>query len=316
MTKNLILNSDDDDKNQNSKDDDEGYDDDGGGRSTIITDKEPVVVAQKIHLLWDDSTLDGEKTKAASPVHSINRLSSQVSKIRHLHKQRQSLTRQLQMAQTRLDMASQGWEDHDGIGSIRNVSLDFHDSVSSSSLPSSVKATEEKEDSTTLTTIASSSTPMQQPIIESYDDCDAFDERTTAPQHNVSLTTTLPSSTALRCLNELDNFGLGFTQSAIVDLDAITTILISDVLRPYFSSSLIETEEFYYESFSWVALSSVQLYCTLRELEDAMFHTTRTSERLDIVYHAQIRHKQDLVELGRRKEQELLDCGEECTDIF
>jgi hypothetical protein len=270
--------------------------------------KEPIVVAQRIQLLWDNSTKDGEYTKASSPVHSISKLSTQASKIRMLHKQRQSLTHQLQMAQTRLDMASQQWQDYDGIGSIgsSSSSFRFYDTVPSPSA-STPKRVEEESTSLAMSTTSSSSS-------QSTHECGVVDDADI--KNNVSLTTTLPSYGASRCLNVLENYGMGFTQSAIADLDAMADVLISVVLRPYFSPQVIDSEEFIYEALSWVALSSVQMYCTSDELVDAMFHTTRTAERFDIIYNAQLRHKQDLVELTQRKQQELLDCGEECTDIF
>lgn len=278
----------------------DGNDDDHSNNDENTLFSEPVLVAQEMQLVWDDSTTDGEYSKKSSPVHALNRLSMQASRIRFLHRDRQAIVRGLQAAQARLDVASLEWEDHDGIGSL----FQFQDTVSSVTRA-------EAGPPPPLSPAAALLPPTNQQAKETLN---KFVQQFDSAQAGLSLEATGSSHGASYCL-ELDNFGLGTTSSAMVELDSMAHVL-TNVLRPYYSPERLETEDFFYEAFSWAALHSLQLYLTPAEIVDAIFHSTRTSERLDLVYHAQMRHKQDLIELARLKSKELRDCGEECTDLF
>ena len=91
-------------------------------------------------------------------------------------------------------------------------------------------------------------------------------------------------------LLKMENYGLGPSTSSVSTLGDVTTIWLKDILQPYYSPSTYETEEFYYEVFSFVSLAS----CYHIDNDDDDTNTddnikakglrcTSTLERLDLV---------------------------------
>ena len=120
------------------------------------------------------------------------------------------------------------------------------------------------------------------------------------------------SNEAARLL-EIDNFGMGSTSSAYSALNAMSRVL-TERLQIYYSPERVDTEEFEYSMFSWVALQSLMDFLPKRSIQLAM-SSTNTVERMSMLYDAMCSHKELLLELVRAKEQELRACGEEC-DLF
>jgi hypothetical protein len=240
-------------------------------------DDSPILVARMELLL--DSNENGKKP--TSSVHALNRLSTYAQRINFLHKDRQRIVRGLQAAQSRLERAMETWEDWDNIGSLNN---DFK----------TTKLVEEDKKDIFLNE-----------FLQEYD----YKQKDT---HSTP-TRSLPlSPNATRCI-ELDNYGLT-TSSAYVDLTSMSKVLL-EKLEHFYSPTRLETEDFEYECLSWCALQSLQIYLSPSEIHDALYICTNTCERLEILYHAMIKHKIDLHEIARAKSTELMNCGEEC-DLF
>jgi hypothetical protein len=201
-----------------------------------------------------------------------------------LHADRQKLVQGLQAAQARIEMASHDWEDWDGIGTL------FEEAET--------VAKEDGDDDTNI-----NATLLQSKIDEML--------QTFSGDLN---TCTQPLSPKAARLAELDNYGLGTVPSAYSGLHALTKVL-KEALQPYYSPTLVESEEFEYGVLSWVALRSLQAYLETADLIQAM-ESTNTCERLEGLYEAMVQHKLVLQELAQAKSQELRDCGEECTDLW
>ena len=233
---------------------------------------EPLLVA-RMELLFD-SNEKGETT--SSPVHALNRLSRVAQRVRFLQQDRQRIVRGLQVAQSRLEMAMERWEDWDGIGTINAA-------------PTTESDCSYNDDQNS----------MLNNFLEEYND------ENSTPIHSLPL-----SAGAARCL-ELDNYGLGTTSSAFASINSMTDLLMGN-LENYYSPSRVQSEEFEYEVFSWCALQSLQPYLRSGEIHEALYECKSTSTRLEILYHAMVKHKMELDELARAKSLELRNCGEEC----
>lgn len=265
--------------------DDEDYEPDG-------TVPEPLFVA-RMKLLMDSNENEGksdEYGKKVSPVHALNQLSTLASRIRFLHDDRQRIVRGLQAAQARLEMAMVDWQDWDGIGSIYGeTGVDRSNEGRGGDGQSTGKPSNEKFQNTL------------NKFLHDYG--------------NAVPSSSRPLSAEARRCQEIDNYGLGTSSSAYADLQSVSRVLM-ERLEPYYSPARLDTEEFEYEAFSWAALQSLQLYLSPAKIAQAVYETTNTCDRLEIVYQAMLMHKSDLNELAQAKSQELLDCGEECTDLF
>jgi len=246
---------------------------------------EPILVA-RMKLLFDSND-KGKST--SSPVHALNRVSKLAQRVRFLQDDRQRIVRGLHAAQSILEMAMGDWEDWDGIGSIRT------DLTDSSTLKT---AKSESVDHDIHTTV------LDQFLKEYHKDENA----PLSPTHSLPL-----SPCAARCMN-LDNYGLGTTSGALVSLTSMADALMEN-LEKYYSPNQTKSEEFEYEVFSWCALRSLETYLSPQEINDALYKCTNTCSRLEIIYHAMIKHKMDLIELAQAKSLELRNCGEEC-DLF
>eukprot|EP00536_Pseudo-nitzschia_multiseries_P003306 jgi/Psemu1/7413/gm1.7413_g len=291
------------------------------------------------------STSSTSRNKKASPVHALNRISGVAQRIRFLHDDRQRIARGLRAAQARLEMASDEWEDWDGIGSLDNTNIntnintldDNNNNNNNNNNPETTATT-----TTTTTTDGTSATtttnpPTPQPIEEDdavvlgqflreYDSAIRNNGNSEngegtgtgrtfpIPMHSMPL-----SEGAARC-TELDNYGLGTTTAAagslFVPLSKLAGVL-TERLEPYYSPERLSSEEFGYEALSWCVLQSLQAYLTPREIHAALYECTSTCGRLDLLYRAMVRHKSELTELAIAKTTELRNCGEECDlDLF
>ncbi|KAG7358747.1 hypothetical protein IV203_015336 [Nitzschia inconspicua] len=247
------------------------------GDDTLI--HEPLLMAQ-MELLLDSN----EHGKASSPVHALNRLSMLTSRIRFLHQDRQQIVRGLQAAQARLEMAMEDWQDYDGIGAVfagQDDPLGRENENSNVDLQMTLHSFLQEFNQDTNTDHMASSRPL--------------------------------TPTAAMCLT-MDNFGLGVSPTAYADLMPMSEFLV-ERLQPFYSPQRWDTEEFAYEAFSWVALESLKFYLPSETISEAL-QSSNTYQRLEVLYHAMMNHKQDLTVLAKAKSQELLDCGEECTGLF
>lgn len=258
------------------------------------TVREPVMMA-KMTLILDSSIRGGDgKTsqdfgrRFSSPVHAINKLSTWASRIGFLHQDRQKLVQGIQAVQARLEMLSEEWQDWDGIGDIY-----------------------EGPEGSQGTTRYDPNAAFQSKINDLLEAVPAPSRGSDPNDAGFSQSKVL-SPRAAMCL-EMENFGLGSTPSAYSDLQALTTVM-QERLCSYYSPDRVQTEEFEYSLFSWVALQSLMACLPRTEIRNAM-ESTNTGERLEMIYDSMLVHKESLRDLANAKGQELRDCGEEC-DIF
>ena len=112
----------------------------------------------------------------------------------------------------------------------------------------------------------------------------------------------------------LENYGMGYSASSISSIPELTQAWMEQ-LAPYYSPTRQQSEEHYYEVLSFVALRSMDHYLEAPHFAWAV-QCTNTIERLQVVHEWMTSHVHLLKEEARRMSQQLLDCGEECTDLF
>jgi hypothetical protein len=91
------------------------------------------------------------------------------------------------------------------------------------------------------------------------------------------------STTPRSHLEQLDNYGLGGSASAISSLPDLTHSAIQ-ALAPFYSPDCLATEDFYYQVGSWAALAALQCYVQPPHLAWAV-RCTDTTERLTTLEH-------------------------------
>ena len=109
-----------------------------------------------------------------------------------------------------------------------------------------------------------------------------------------------------------DNFG--FSYGFLSTFPDLTNEVMS-LLEPFYSPHHREREEFVAEVASFVALRTLEDYASPTELATALL-TVSAKERLDMSYEIMLRHKDELSALTRTMSKDLIDCGEECTDLW
>lgn len=115
-------------------------------------------------------------------------------------------------------------------------------------------------------------------------------------------------------LLEMDNYGMGQSSSSISTIPHLTSAWV-EKLTPYYSPSRITSEEFYYETLSFVSVLALDKFLQPNHLGWTL-KCTNTIERMQQAYEWMFSHVQLLREEAEKVSQELLQCGEECTDLF
>jgi hypothetical protein len=115
-------------------------------------------------------------------------------------------------------------------------------------------------------------------------------------------------------LLEMENYGMGISSSYFSAIPSLTSAL-AEKLQPYFSPEKQDTEEHYYEVFSFMGLLSLNKFVAVADVDWAL-KCTNTIERMQWVYESMWSHKKLLREASVEVSQELRDCGEECTDLW
>ena len=250
------------------------------------TSEGPILMA-RLDLVQDGHNMGESNESNQSPVHALAAMSQWASRIAFLHSDRQKLIQGLQAANTKLELASQDWEDHDGIGALFASRIAMPKDVEGQNISDQVNFSPNKEFQEKINQLLVLFAATGQ-------------SRTLSPE-------------SARLL-QLNNFGLGYSPASFVSLDRLTKVAV-ERLKPYYSPQLLASEEFYYSIYSFVALASLQSYLDSTHLAWAM-NVRNTVERLEKVFDWMHHHKQLLKELAESKIQELRDCGEECTDFW
>ena len=126
-----------------------------------------------------------------------------------------------------------------------------------------------------------------------------------------------PSSAALDEVLQMENYGLGNTAAAFSAIPPLTKMLI-DKLQAYYSPTKSATEEHYYEIQSFMAILSLRYYAMDDEYEffNTALKCTNTMERMSYAYEKMVEHQLLLKRASEEISARLLDCGEECTDLW
>jgi hypothetical protein len=304
-------------------------------------DETPLLMAQ-FRLLTDTdqrsekARQEGQRSRFVSPVHAVNEMSQWAAKLNYRHDDRQRLVRGLQAAKARLDMASSSsrefsssslsvegtkveyeddyynepLEDHDGLGQ-----LSFGFVLEDDDYDDEYRKDSQGDIDTLLQDFAGGHKDRRGTISSST---------TTAT------TTTNDSTTALDQVLQWENYGLGYTASAVSSIPPLTRMLM-DKLQAYYSPEKQATEEYYYELLSFMAVLSLKYCCTSGTTITTATMTasknqsaalqwalkcTNTMERMAWAYEQMGIHRQLLKDASEEASAALRECGEECTDLW
>eukprot|EP01083_Nonionella_stella_P022107 61121_1 len=86
-------------------------------------------------------------------------------------------------------------------------------------------------------------------------------------------------------------------------------------LEPYYSPRHRVREVYGAEVASMVIFRTLEEYATPQEMAAALL-TQSATERFELGYKIMLRHRKELVDLIEIVSDELLDCGEECSDLW
>jgi hypothetical protein len=111
----------------------------------------------------------------------------------------------------------------------------------------------------------------------------------------------------------MDNLGLSYF-GALAPFPSIACEA-KDQFQPYYSEAHQEREEWDYEVQSYMAWKVLEGIISPRDMAWSLLCTS-TAERLQEAYEIMYEHRTGLQAVADVLRQELLDCGEECTDLF
>ena len=115
-----------------------------------------------------------------------------------------------------------------------------------------------------------------------------------------------------RELEAMENYGFG-SYGILSTVPDLTRQLMSQ-LEPYYSPAHREREEYEAEVASMAVLRTLEEYATPAEVAAGLLAPSATL-RLELALEVMMRHKEKLHELVRIISEELMDCGEECTEL-
>jgi hypothetical protein len=111
----------------------------------------------------------------------------------------------------------------------------------------------------------------------------------------------------------IEDYGFG-TYGIFSTIPDLTREMLSH-LEPYYSPAHREREEYEAEVASFVTLRVLEKHASPLELAAAMMAPSAT-ERLYMAYGIMSRHRDELLVRVKKMNQDLLDCGEECSDLW
>jgi len=290
-------------------------------------------------------------SRHASPLHALSKMSALSNQIAYLHHDRRKIVAGLQAAQARLQQRrAQQHEpehaaaassivfeeelfDYDGIGALfaqkdmtttteseNDIAADpavLHDFLAEFGVTAaSSTAVKDKEDR--LVDLSDTGNEddnelLLDPVVMASSD-DDDDEKSNMVAVEPETTIGEKESEQVSLVASLENYGMGCSASSISSIPDLTQAWM-DQLAPYYSPTRQQSEEHYYEVLSFVALRSMDHYLEAPHFAWAV-QCTNTIERLQVVREWMTSHVQLLKEEAQRISQKLLDCGEECTDLF
>jgi len=287
-------------------DDDDDYDDDEDGY-------EPPIIMAQFNPLVDgpaDSRADaaalgskGSRSVYRSPVHAVSEMNGLLHRVGWMHDDRRRLVKGITAARARLDarrLKNSGEEEAAGGDMMYD---DFQEmGWVGSSTQSDTKETSEKVGE------------EQQQQISVGDFLSSFQGSPTAEMDPLAqLARAEEEQKAIHFLEGLENLGLAYFGyfSAIPDL----TEQALKLFVPYYSAEHRSREEHAFEIASFVALRTVEGYASPAEVGWAL-QSTSTIERLQATYDIMADHRIQLEKMAEHLSHQLLDCGEECDDLW
>jgi hypothetical protein len=121
------------------------------------------------------------------------------------------------------------------------------------------------------------------------------------------------NDSARNALEQMEYYGLCSTTNGMMSTIHELTYELMLQLRPYYSQEHREREEYEAEVTSMAVLKTLEV--TPTELA-ALLLTPSATRRLELEFDIIMRHKEKLRQLVRIINEELMDCGEECTDLW
>jgi len=250
-------------------------------------DDEVAVVLGQFDLLLDDSSVlsndestkyGGEVTKSrASSMHAITELYRCANKVFRLHEERKKLVAGLRAAEMRVRLGQKA--------SAEECFVEF-------------------EDCDGLGLISGM---IDEPMV------DVEEEPKTVPQP-LPISEEIETAPIRSRLETLENYGLG-SYGILSTIPDLTEQLMTK-LEPYYSPEHREREEYEAEVASFVVLKSLEAYASTEEVAKALVVPSSATQRLELAYEMMMQHRDELIELVEMISRELMDCGEECTDLW
>lgn len=279
---------------------DEQYDEDEDDTITVSEhdeddeENEPTVILAEFDVFLDNSSIlsdSNESTKynqevtkhRASSMHAITELYRTANKVYRLHEERKKLVAGLRAGVARLQMGKKerAADDIDD-----NCSVEFEDCDGLGLIGGVLVG-----DSMVTADLEEETLPASPALIPEKDTA-------TTPRNN---------------LETMDNYGFG-SYGILSTIPDLTTQLTLH-LAPYYSPTHCKREEYNAEVASMVIFRTLGEYATPHEVATALLAPSAT-ERLELGYTIMMRHVGELKQLARIVSEELMECGEECTDLW
>lgn len=275
------------------------------------------VVMAQFQLLSDGEqrsaafALDTGRSARSSPVHALHAMQTAASRIHFLHEDRRNLVAGLKAAEMRLHNGRRRRAGESGNGAALHPpqpsaalshgdgeDLIDHDGIGMLFSDAEVEATQLVFDK----------------FLEEFGPAAAAAAATSEEGGEDEAAGPAPVSERVSPLAGMANYGMGESASAISSIQKLTGVWL-EKLSPYYSPARRETEEHRYEVLSFVSVMALSDFLTPQDLGWSL-RCTNTLERLERVYDWMWSHVRMLREEAQQVSQELLDCGEECKDLF
>jgi len=270
---------------------DDGYDDD---TPIVMAEFEPLVDDASIYAANDPLKIGnkGAKSHRMSPVHAMEKLARICHNVEIMHASRRKLIAGLKAAKARLNMRDartrgefDDLEDHDGLGLLFTDQLALEKRYANEE--------EKEEEGMTIDEFLATFKGNMQRI-----------DRSELPQNQPSESEKVAA---------LENYGLNY-YGAFSNIPELTRVAIV-AMEPYYSKQFRERDEYEFEVTSFVAWRTLEGFARNNDLAWSL-QSISSVERLQRAYDVMFSHRMQLEKLAEEISAELIDCGEECTDLW
>ena len=272
-----------------------GYDD---NTPIVMSAFEPLCDDASVYSLADPNKVGekGQRSYRSSPVHALSALNNISIKVNWAHDDRRKLVDGIKAAKARYELNQarrrgevdydDGLYDVDGLGSLFGGDGDGDSSTTATT------RTTEKNAMTVDEFLATFKGNMMRI------------DPSELPQNQPS---------AMELMEQMENYGLSYYGS-LSSISKLTNIATSQ-LSPYYSDQFREREEYDLEVSSFVAFRALEGFAVEEDMVWSL-HCTSSIERLNRAYEIILDHTIQLKKLAEKLNDDLRDCGEECTDLW